>query len=281
MGAISGDRWGKMVEPMEDDPPRHPTGRTGPGRHRVAVLLLATTSGALDAIGFLGLGGVFASVMTGNLVLLGLSGGTRDGSLAARTAVAIGWYVVGVAVGTRVARAGHPSGGRGWSRGLQWVVAVELVLVVSFTVGWEVARSTPGTPAQLVLIGMAATAMGLQGAAIRASTGTGTSTTYLTGTLTGVVATLAAGRPLREEWEGVAIILAVLAGAVLAGTALTERSGLAPLVPLVALAAALVVARRLVAARPTRPTGPARPARPTGPAAPSTAIGEQAPGGGG
>jgi uncharacterized membrane protein YoaK (UPF0700 family) len=228
------------------------------------VLLLAMTSGALDAVGFLGLGGVFASVMTGNLVLLGLSGGTRDRSLAVHAAVAIGCYVAGVAVGTRVVRAqlvdgvDHPSGGRSWSRGLQWVVAVELVLVIAFAVGWELARSKPATPAQLVLIGLAATAMGLQGAAIRASTGAGTSTTYLTGTLTGVVATLVAGRPLREEWEGVAIILAALAGALLAGTALTERSGLAPVVPLVALAGALVVARTLVG------TGHVPPVRPSG-----------------
>ena len=68
------------------------------------------TSGVLDAVGFLGLGGVFASVMTGNLVLLGLSGGTRDRSLAVHAAVAIGCYVVGVAVGTRVVRADAGTG---------------------------------------------------------------------------------------------------------------------------------------------------------------------------
>jgi len=37
----------------------------------VGVFLLATMSGATDAIGFIALGGAFTSVMTGNMVLFG------------------------------------------------------------------------------------------------------------------------------------------------------------------------------------------------------------------
>jgi uncharacterized membrane protein YoaK (UPF0700 family) len=91
-----------------------------------------------------------------------------------------------------------------------------------------------------------ATAMGLQSAAVRASTRAGMSTTYLTGTLTDVVATLASGRALRVEWTGVAVLAAALVGAVLAGAAVVERSDLAPIVPLVALVAGLVIGRALV-----------------------------------
>ena len=213
------------------------------------MVLLAATSGALDALGFLALGGVFASVMTGNLVLLGLSGGTRNGSLAAHAAVAVAGYVVGVAGGRPVTRAGGgratapPPAGPAGCPGR----AVELGLVVAFAVGWELVRTQVLHPAQLVLVGLAAIAMGVQSAPIRASTGSTVSTTYLTGTLTGVVATVGAGvGRVRDEWGAVAVMAAALVGAAAAGVVLTERSSLAPLVPLVALVGVLVAARTLV-----------------------------------
>jgi uncharacterized membrane protein YoaK (UPF0700 family) len=213
------------------------------------MTLLAMTSGAFDAIGFLGLGGVFASVMTGNLVLLGLSAGTRKGVLGAHAVVAISGFVLGAAVGARVVHDRSATVGPLWTRRLHAVLAVELFLVVAFSIGWEVARGHTSTPAQLALIGTAAVAMGLQSAAIRASTGMETSTTYLTGTLTGVISTLARGRPLRGQWTGVAVLVAALVGATLAGVTLTERSALAPAVPVVTLVGALVVSRTLVAGR--------------------------------
>jgi uncharacterized membrane protein YoaK (UPF0700 family) len=102
--------------------------------------------------------------------------------------------------------------------------------------------------------------MGLQSAAVRASTGAGTSTTYLTGTLTDVVATLASGRALRLEWTGVAVLAAALVGAVLAGTAVVEVSTLAPIVPLLALIVGLVIGRSLTtgARGGTPPSGATR-----------------------
>jgi uncharacterized membrane protein YoaK (UPF0700 family) len=237
-------------------PADHPLKR----RHHVAVMLLAMTSGALDAIGFLGLGGVFASVMTGNLVLLGLSAGSRNAALAAHAVVAVSGYVVGVTAGVRVAGDRSPTCTTGWSRRVNAVLAFELGLVVAFAIGWELARGKPSTPSQLALIGIAATAMGLQSAAVRASTGAGTSTTYLTGTLTDVVATLASGRAWRLEWTGVAVLAAALVGAVLAGTAVVEVSTLAPIVPLLALIVGLVIGRSLTtgARGGTPPSGATR-----------------------
>ena len=133
-------------------------------------MLLAVTSGALDAIGFLGLGGVFASVMTGNMVLLGLSAGARNGLLAAHAVVAISGYVIGVTAGIRVAGDRSPTGTANWSRGVNAVLTIEFGLVVVFAIGWESARGKPTSASQLALIGIAATAMGLQSAAVRAST---------------------------------------------------------------------------------------------------------------
>ncbi len=77
------------------------------------VLLLALGSGAVDAFSFAGLGAVFASVMTGNLVLLGIAvvHAHADAALAAASAVAA--YVAGVYGAAAWFRHGaHPAGTR-------------------------------------------------------------------------------------------------------------------------------------------------------------------------
>jgi uncharacterized membrane protein YoaK (UPF0700 family) len=68
-------------------------------RLTLAAVLLTIGTGGTDVLALTRLGGVFASVMTGNLVLLCLSAARTSGTLAGHTAVAIGGYVVGVATG--------------------------------------------------------------------------------------------------------------------------------------------------------------------------------------
>lgn len=232
-----------MAAPMEHASPSHPAGLLPPRQHHALVVLLAVTSGALDALGFLALGGVFASVMTGNLVLLGLGAGTRDGGLATHALVAIGGFVLGVSVGARATRGDEAPAVPVWNRRLRTLVAVELALVVVFAIGWELVRDRHSTPGQLVLIVLVATAMGLQSAAMRVSTGNGRSTTYLTGTLTGAVMALAGGGRFRVEWPDLAVLAAACAGAVLAGAVLTAWSSVAPVVPVAALVGVLLVGR--------------------------------------
>jgi uncharacterized membrane protein YoaK (UPF0700 family) len=69
----------------------------------LAAVALAVTSGATDAIGFLALGGVFTSVLTGNMVMLGISVGRADSALAGHVAVAVVSYIAGCALGARIA----------------------------------------------------------------------------------------------------------------------------------------------------------------------------------
>ncbi|GLY76412.1 DUF1275 family protein [Actinoallomurus iriomotensis] len=66
------------------------------GRLTAAVVLLAFGSGAVDAFSFAGLGAVFASVMTGNLVLLGVSVVHAHLDTAVAAVSAITAYVGGV-----------------------------------------------------------------------------------------------------------------------------------------------------------------------------------------
>ena len=105
-------------------------------RHRRAlrlrqslVVTLAVVSGATDAIGLLVLGGAFTSVMTGNMVLLGVAASSTDGTLAASAGFSILAFCAGAALGARLAgirprratacgRAGHRrAGGRVRVRG--------------------------------------------------------------------------------------------------------------------------------------------------------------------
>jgi len=238
---------------MDDAPasrtPGHPTVR----RRHLLLVVLAGTSGALDAFGFLALGGVFASVMTGNLVLLGLGAGTRTGSLVAHAAVAVGAYATGVLVGAWTMRGHGPSDGAGWSGRLQSLVALELLLVGAVAIAWPLVPHRASTGTQLALVATAAGAMGVQSAAVRVATGNGLSTTYLTGTLTGVAMAVVGGQRLRDEWEGLSVLGAALLGAAVVGTVVTGWSSAAPLIPLALLVGALLVGRTLVAGGPRVP----------------------------
>lgn len=60
------------------------------------VVLLAATSGYIDAVNYLHLGHVFTSNMTGNTVLLGIALGQAQWLAALRSGVALVGYLCGV-----------------------------------------------------------------------------------------------------------------------------------------------------------------------------------------
>jgi uncharacterized membrane protein YoaK (UPF0700 family) len=73
-----------------------------------AAMALATASGSTDAIGYLALGHVFTSAMTGNLTLMGIAMAHRDGLRIGRVLVSLFCYMIGAALGARIARAPEP-----------------------------------------------------------------------------------------------------------------------------------------------------------------------------
>jgi hypothetical protein len=98
--------------------------RSGGRAHRrpdlgspVMLLALTVATGATDAISFLALGGVFTSVITANLALLGVSAVTLAPGLAVNAVVAIAGFVTGVLVSGRLARYGQRTGRRERSGG--------------------------------------------------------------------------------------------------------------------------------------------------------------------
>ncbi len=153
----------------------------------ILAVALTLVAGATDVLSFMRLGQVFTSVMTGNLVLLGLAIGTRDGSLMAHTIVALAGYAVGTAGGSWIATRPSRAGGYLWPRAVTVALGIELVLFATVTLGWEAVGSDPRGGAQLLLLLIAAVAMGVQASAVREIRVEGLSTTYFTSTVTEVV----------------------------------------------------------------------------------------------
>lgn len=211
------------------------------GRRLDALLaVLAMTAGATDAVSFLALGGVFSSVMTANMVLLALSAGTQNGPLALHAGAALTGYIVGALAASRVtARAAQPAGRL--ATPVFAVLVAEGVVLAGVAVGWEIAGAHPSGAAQVALLASAAAAMGSQSAAVSALGIPGTSTTYMTGMLTGILADLAtpAGPAVGSRLRLLGLLIV---GAVASGVTYAQAPRLAPLIPIAPLACAIGIA---------------------------------------
>ena len=158
-------------------------GGTSPATVRDAMLvMLSMAAGCVDAVGYLGLGQIFVANMTGNTVLLGLALGQAKGQAALRAVVALAGFVVGVAVGAAIVGPGR--GRSAWSPAVTAALALELLVLVAFAVGWLLAETEPAGLAVYPLIVLPSLAMGVQSAAVRRLGIPGVATTYITGTLT-------------------------------------------------------------------------------------------------
>jgi uncharacterized membrane protein YoaK (UPF0700 family) len=227
-------------------------------RHRdVLVVILTLCTGALDAVCFLRLGRVFSSVITGNLALLGIAVGEKNGGLAASGGLTLAGYAAGVVLGTFFAgttERGQPV----WPRRVTVTLAVELGILLAFNAGWLISGSHRGTVTRMVLLVLAATAMGVQTAAVRRLGQM--STTYLTSTLTGLFAALAIRR-MPEDWQrSIGVIVALVVGAIFGSLAATQSPSWVPVAVLVPQVCVLLGSL-------ARPSEPARPLQtPPGPA---------------
>src|SRR6516164_5030009 len=122
------------------------------------VVLLTVTTGAVDAASFLALGHVFGSVITGNLVLLGVAAGAAQPPLAVRSGVALAGYVAGVAIGAPLAVHRHETG-ETWPPSVTVTLAAELGVLAVFSVVWELAGAAPRGGVQLALVAILAAAI--------------------------------------------------------------------------------------------------------------------------
>lgn len=203
------------------------------------VVILAMTSGAADALGFLALGNAFTSVMTGNMVLFGVATAHRDVNGMALTSVAVGAFIAGAAIGTRIARTSM-TGDPVWPAAVTRALTVELVLLCGVGIAWWALGSNPPPSAYLPLLGVSAAALGLQSSAIQRFGVTGLSTTYLTGTLTTVVVRLVSGHGFRAVRHSAVILSGLIIGAAIMGAFLEFAPVLVPVILIATVAGVLV-----------------------------------------
>jgi len=245
----------------------------------VIAVALTFASGAMDVASFTRLGSVFTSVMTGNIVLWGLAAARGSLTLASHTAVAIVGYIAGVAGGSRIAVGAPGAGGRAaaggdgreggdgkdaggkdgdeqardaraaegragaWPAHVTWALLAELALLGGFAVGWEITGAEPGGWVQFCLLAVAAAGMGVQSSAVKYMGLTEVSTTYLTGTLTGLVSSLVSPGPrATDRWRRLGVLLGLAAGASLTGLLVATAPDGVPALPLAALVTCVVLA---------------------------------------
>jgi len=225
-----------------------------PGQQALTLIAIALTfgSGAADVASFTRLGDVFTSVMTGNIVLWGLAAARGSLTLFSHTAVAIAGYIAGVVAGTWIAhgfRVADPGEDENQAATLPGHVVrpllAELALLAVFAAGWEVSGASPAGWVQYCLLAALAAGMGVQSSAVKDMGLAEVSTTYLTGTLTGLVASLVhPGQDTPYGLRRVGVLIGLVAGAILCGLLVATAASAVPALPLAALAVTLVLAWR-------------------------------------
>jgi len=208
-------------------------------RRDFLLVALTFAAGSVDAVALLRLD-VFTAVMTGNIVLLGLAVGQGAFGNALRSVVALIAYGVGVVVGARVV--GAVAIETHWSPSVTRALALEWVLQAAFLIGWLITGANPDGVSAATLIAFSGVAMGIQAATARALA-PGMSTTYVTGTLTGLLSELSAlGAVSGDRRRRASIVVALALGAVAGALALTVVPLLAPAIPLAVVGAVVLVA---------------------------------------
>ena len=186
-------------------------------RNRLPEIALAACAGASDLLAVLTHGGAFASVITGNLILVGAESVTGGGLDMLAPATAVGGFAIGVAIWSLL--------GRSRPQAVVGLLAAELVLLIGYAVGWLMTAGQPGTVTGAVMLAAVAGAMGGQSVVslrMRAYT------TYLTGALTTAVQDLIAHTSERRL-TGLRQLAALVAGAAVAGLLLRYLRWSAPL----------------------------------------------------
>jgi uncharacterized membrane protein YoaK (UPF0700 family) len=206
-----------------------------------AAVILAVTSGATDAVSFLALGGAFTSVMTGNLVLLGISLGQADGSLTRQIGAAVVGYVAGCAIGARIVGT-EAAEGPIWPSAVTRGLVVEAALFAVYAIGWWAVGPHPRAAQAAMLLGLSGIALGMQSSTVRRFGVSGLSTTYLTGTLTTLVIRLATGGRFLDVARHMGLLVALVCGATTAALLLSLHApGFVPLVQLLPLGMAVLI----------------------------------------
>jgi uncharacterized membrane protein YoaK (UPF0700 family) len=155
-------------------------------RNVALACALSALAGYVDAIGFLHLGGLFVSFMSGNSTRMGVSLAEGEWASAAESLGLIALFVIGAAAGSLIVL------GRGVNR-QPWVLLVEASLLAAAALCYAFDLSNAAV-AGIVL------AMGLENAVFQIAGGAGLGLTYVTGALVKVGQLVAAALTGGARW---------------------------------------------------------------------------------
>jgi uncharacterized membrane protein YoaK (UPF0700 family) len=227
----------------------------------VLLVALTVSTGAVDALSWLGLDKVFSAFMTGNIAFLGFRAGGAEGPSVPRVLVAVVAFAVGAALAARIVAPTKDSGFL-WPRRVTVALGAALLVQVVFLAVWVVVDAQPSSLAGHVLVAMSALAMGLQTSAIFSLGVRAVFTTAATATWTVLMGDLTEWSQSRGERLRLAAVVGGLFFGAAAGAFLVDHARtLAPVFPLVV--SGLVVAAATAVVGPERAKTPRAPsARP-------------------
>ncbi|MFC5451314.1 YoaK family protein [Paenibacillus aestuarii] len=152
-------------------------------RH-VIILALCLTSGIVDVVGYLSLGHVFTSNMTGNIVLMGLAIGHAEGFAILRSLIALVGFIMGT--GFAAVIIGRTTDTSFWPKSVTAALTVEGGFLLLFAI-MTLSDSSPSETMIYLLITLLSLAMGMQTTAARRLGVAAISTTVLTNNLANVI----------------------------------------------------------------------------------------------
>ena len=132
-----------------------------------------------------------------------------------------------------------------WPRRVTWALVLELSVFVVFAVVWEVTLHTPDAAVHLALLMLSAVALGVQSSAIQRFGVSGLSSTYLTGTLTSLIAGVAARSPWASLRPKAQVLLALMVGAAVGALVAVHLPVVAPALLIVPLLLVIAVSARM------------------------------------
>lgn len=189
----------------------------------VVLLALTVMTGLIDAVSFLGLGHVFTSNVTGNVVFLGFAlAGAPEQSIG-RSLTALTAFLAGALLGGRL---GVSLAGASKGRWLLTVAGIEAGLYFA-AVGVVLTIGAAATTTVYAVIALSAVAMGLRNATVRRLALPDLTTTLLTLTATGLAADSSLAGGSNPRWRRRLVSILALCGGAALGAVLLSRGGLA------------------------------------------------------
>jgi uncharacterized membrane protein YoaK (UPF0700 family) len=174
--------------------------------------------------------------MTGNLALLGIALAHRDGERVGRVLVSLVCYMVGAAIGARIARTAEP-GDPVWPSAITRALAIEAVFFVAYAATWWTVGARSSIFGKAALLGLGAIALGIQSSAMqRFDGGLGLNTTFVSGALLKLVGQLAIGHRFCDIRHHLVVLVGLVCVCFLGALLVLHAPMSAPAVPLVALA---------------------------------------------